>query len=164
MNTQIYDEASQWVVTHRSDDLDAGARRRFDAWLRESPQHVRAYLEMSSIWEGVPALNSGRNPDAKDLIANARAQSNVFPLVESLGRQETPTASVRKARLTSPWNTSGYFFPLAITLLLTLGIASWLYGQRRVYSTGIGEQRTIALADGSTMELNARIANQSPLY
>jgi transmembrane sensor len=35
-------------------------------------------------------------------------------------------------------------------------IGSWSYLQRGVYSTDIGEQRTLALTDGSTVELNAR--------
>ena len=49
MNLQIYEEASEWIVKHRDGGLDAREKRAFDDWLRASPQHVRAYLEMSSV-------------------------------------------------------------------------------------------------------------------
>lgn len=39
---------------------------------------------------------------------------------------------------------------------MTVGTAWQLYTQRCVYTTDIGEQRTIALVDGSSVELNAR--------
>jgi transmembrane sensor len=41
-------------------------------------------------------------------------------------------------------------------LVVTLAIASWFYIERGTYTTGIGEQRSLILADGSTVELNAR--------
>lgn len=156
MNTQIYDEASEWVVRHRLDDLDAEARRRFDAWLRLSPLHVRAYLEMSSIWEGMPALDHASNPGADELIARARAESNVvIPLGESInvvGASLSPSQSGEIGRR----GRSGRFLSLAAALLIAVGVTGWVYQQREIYSTGIGEQRTVTLVDGSVVELNAR--------
>lgn len=151
MNTQIYDEASEWVVRHRTDDMDAQARRRFDDWLRQSPQHVSAYLEISSIWEGVPQIDASLNLSADQLIERCRARSNVVPL--SPGAEPDPflapaaAPAVVRARL---------FYSLAATLIVALGVAGWFYQQRGVYSTGVGEQRTVTLVDGSVIELNAR--------
>ena len=152
MNTQIYEEASEWVVRHRTDDLDAQARRRFDAWLRQSPQHVSAYLEMSSVWEGVPQIDASLNPTADQLIARSRADSNVVALGER-GKVDpflTSTSAPTRARVPA------FFYSLAAMLIVAVGIAGWLYQQRGVYATGIGEQRTVTLVDGSVVELNAR--------
>jgi transmembrane sensor len=149
VNTQIYEEAGEWVVRHRDGNLDARSRRRFDAWLRESPHHVRAYLEMSSVWENLAALDPTWNADADELIVRAREDHVVHPLLKARsGTNRVPAAIASPTR-------ARYFFALAATLFVAVGIAGWLYLQRNVYSTGIGEQRTIALTDGSTIELNA---------
>ena len=42
MNTQIYEEASDWLVKHRTSELDHADKVAFDSWLRTSPQHVGA--------------------------------------------------------------------------------------------------------------------------
>ena len=147
MNTQIYEEASDWLVRNREGDLDAQEKSRFDAWLRESPQHVRAYLEISTVWEDVASLDPSLNAGAEDLIARARAEDNIVPL--GLGE-----ASPRKRTTPIPGKV-GLFYALAASVLLTLA-GIWLYSQRDTYSTDVGEQRSIVLNDGSTIELNSR--------
>jgi len=152
MNTQIYEEASEWVVRHRSDDLDAQARRRFDDWLRQSPQHVSAYLEMSSIWEGVPQIEASLNPNADELIERARPLGNVV----SLGGSERPDPFLAPAGNEHRAGRAKIWYSLAATVIVAVGIAGWFHHQRGVYATGIGEQRTVTLSDGSVIELNAR--------
>jgi transmembrane sensor len=44
----------------------------------------------------------------------------------------------------------------SILVLLTAGLVSWLCTDRDLYTTTTGEQRSIILGDGSTVELNAR--------
>src|ERR1700678_2556678 len=46
-NRQIVDEACEWFVEFRVGDVDAAARERFDEWLRRSPEHIRAYIEIA---------------------------------------------------------------------------------------------------------------------
>ena len=145
MNTQIYEEASDWIVKNREGDLDAQEKRRFDTWLRESPQHVRAYLEISSIWEDVSSLDPSLNVGAEELIARARAAENVvqYPHLPAPGN------SPSLLRRSGPW------YALAASVSL-LALGAWIYSQRNTYSTDVGEQRSIALNDGSTIELNSR--------
>lgn len=186
MNLQIHEEAGEWVIKHRNGGLDARDRESFDAWLRASPQHVRAYLEMSSVWEDVPSLDSTWNPSADELIARARADDNVVALHSSSpftdsslsgressddnprdsvgnGRAPAARADMRSAgspRLTAeerPPNNRNLrlVYALAASILITLS-GGWLYLQLGVYATDTGEQRSLALADGSTVELNSR--------
>lgn len=152
MNTQIYEEASEWVVRHRTDDLDAHARRRFDAWLRQSPQHVSAYLEMSSIWEGVPQIDASLNPTADELIVRSGAESNVV----SLGERGKADPFLASANAPTHPRMPTFIYSLAAMLVVAIGIAGWFYQQRGVYATDIGEQRTVTLVDGSVVELNAK--------
>lgn len=166
MNTQIYEEATEWLILHRYEDVNAEAKRRFDAWLRESPQHLEAYLEISTIWEDVPALNRDWNPSAVELIARTREAGNVVPLElktlpgTAAGRGvevESPLVCVERAAVTIPaYSARTKLLAIAATVLLTTGTGWLLYAQRGVYLTDIGEQRTLALEDGSSVELNAR--------
>lgn len=154
MNTQIYEEAAEWFVEFRSGDVGAGASERFDTWIRRSPEHLHAYLEISEIWQDSSGVGPGAG-EMKRLIAAARADSNVIRVGEPPG----PIAldlSVR-ASTAAPERHRISRRPLASAALLLIMILSgvWLY-PRNIYSTGIGEQRTVRLEDGSTIDLNSR--------
>ncbi|MBM0106959.1 FecR domain-containing protein [Steroidobacter sp. S1-65] len=148
LNAQIYSEAAEWFVNCRSGALDDASRRKFDAWLRQSPQHLSAYLELAAIWDEAPNLDAERRWDEQTLIDEARAdQSNVV----ALSRPATPGGS---ATSSAPMRWLD-----ASIAAVAIGFAAlvWVYLFREpVYVTQIGEQRSIALSDGSTMELNSR--------
>jgi transmembrane sensor len=146
LNAQIYSEASEWFVNCRSGALDDAGRRKFDAWLRQSPQHLSAYLELAAIWDEGPALDQERRWDIDTLIDEAVAdQSNVTTLTIP------PTVRVSPMISHARW--------AAVVAFIALGLAAfvWVYMFREpIYVTQIGEQRSITLPDGSTMELNSR--------
>jgi len=161
MNNQIYDEATGWLLKHRDGELGPKDKGDFDAWLRESPQHVRAYLEMSAIWEDLPALGADWNATPDQLIARARSEDNVRPLVDTA--RITGAAADDRRTFPAPQASTARrayrarFLALAAVFLVTIaGIATWYGLERDVYRTDIGEQRSILLADGSTLELNSR--------
>jgi transmembrane sensor len=153
VNTQIYEEASDWLVKHRGGDLDAQGKERFDAWLRESPQHLRAYLEMSAVWEDVASIDPSLNASAEELIARARTETNIHPFAPERSPlppgEGPPKVSARRRSVLAG-------IALAASIVVTVCIGTWFYLQRDVYTTGIGEQRSILLNDGSTIELNSR--------
>lgn len=202
MNVQIYTEATQWLVKHRGADLDMREKWEFDAWLRASPQHVRAYLEMSAIWEEVPALDSDWNPPAELLIARARSEDNVLLLDDAVQRTQgdprrpsppleppdslehpvpasegeglrdedaySPMTAGTKGDVRSEARRPGATAyeplrgtrkrPLAVVAMLLAAIVGtmiWRQSGGDTYATAIGEQRTVALADGSIVELDS---------
>jgi transmembrane sensor len=148
LNSQIYSEAAEWFVTCRSGALDEAERRKFDAWLRQSPQHLSAYVELAAIWDEGPGLDAERRYDTDTLIAEARAdRSNVTELITSAGARNSSAAS---------WSVRWLAASIA---MFAVGLATvvYLYMFRDpTYVTHVGEQRSIALPDGSTMELNSR--------
>ncbi len=171
MNEQIYEEASDWIVKHRSDLLEANERLAFDRWLRQSPLHVRAYLEMSSVWEGLGALKPGVHPQAEVLIAQAQVEDGVVAFAAPTSVAPTWGARERAPQGASPPSSrSGArqrfsnfarrraMGPRALAACLVLAVAwvGWLQLRPEVYRTGIGEQRSLTLEDGSTVTLNAR--------
>src|SRR5271155_3337689 len=77
LNRQILEEASEWFVDFRVGDIDATARERFDEWLRRSPEHIRAYMEIAKTYVELPALKIAGSLDLDALIAYARSGENV---------------------------------------------------------------------------------------
>lgn len=147
LNTQIYTEASDWLLEFRSGDIDAAGRRVFYEWLRASPEHMRAYLELAAIWNEGGGLDPQRKFDDAALLRDIRNEGNVVLV--------SPPAPLHAA---SPGSAPFFLrHMLAASLLFVIaGLCGWFYLQGDTYSTGSGEQRIVALSDGSRLELNAR--------
>lgn len=154
----LYDEAGTWFALHRAGDLDEADRRRFDAWLRASPQHVQAYLEISSAWEEVAQLPRGAAREPAALIMEALGESNVYRFNGSEGGSRPEDSQSDLPAPTSSdsnRNVRRSFLALAAVIVFAaVGILAW-HSHAAAYTTGIGEQRQITLPDGSRLELNA---------
>ncbi|MBS0420030.1 MAG: FecR domain-containing protein [Proteobacteria bacterium] len=165
-NKQVYEEASEWVVELHLGEMDAAARERLDAWFRRSPEHIRAFLQISCLCEELEdsKLDLGYNLDA--LIARARASTKVITLAGESGASSrqapVPSARVnvstvrvgiaRLSRLVS-WRSA-----VLASLLLAcsgLGLVGLNAYRHTHFATGTGEQRIAHLADGSIIELNS---------
>src|SRR5271170_7243657 len=94
MNTQIYEEACTWFVESRTDDMDDAGRREFDRWLRKSPEHLSAYLEIAAIWHEGPQLDPHSKWSVDTLIRQAHeaGDDNVVALVPPAGATYTVSA------------------------------------------------------------------------
>ena len=79
-NPGISEEAAEWLIEFRSGDIDSRGRGDFDAWLRASPEHLRAFIEMAALWQGSASIDPGRKLRIEDLIVRAKAESNVIDL------------------------------------------------------------------------------------
>src|SRR6267378_1944545 len=89
LNAQISEEAAGWFVEFRMGAVDAAARQQFDAWVRSSPEHLRAYLEIAAIWNEGPALDGQHQLDVGTLTARARAEGNIVPLEAAIRPAES---------------------------------------------------------------------------
>jgi transmembrane sensor len=177
-NTQIYEEACAWFVECRSGDLDAAARAEFDRWLRKSPEHLSAYVEIAAIWNEGPSLDPTNKWDIDTLTLQAAEDiDNVVALPGmSLERasQRVSTDGVssdlpnhgeahdelcQQRQQSRAYRSKWRWSAIAASAAVLGSIAGTLiWNQLRIptYVTAIGEQRSIELADGSTVELNSR--------
>jgi transmembrane sensor len=156
MNSQIIDEAAEWFVTLRDGGGDAAQRAQFAEWLLKSPEHVRAYLEMTPVWAQSASVDPSRSIDARALIARARAESNIVELESPAAAPAAPGPRVTPSVPARARTVRHYWIAASIAVLCVAAILSWTLTRPAVYATGIGEQRSIALVDGSRIELNAR--------
>lgn len=161
MNRQILDEASTWFVDFRIGDVDAASRARFDEWLRQSPEHIRAYIEISKTYVDLLALKANQPIQIEALTNAARSASNVVSIdpIASDPRQRPDTSSpaihpVLRSRM---YWISRRTLAASIVLVCAAGALAWAWLHRYPsYATEIGENRSITLSDGSTIDLNAR--------
>jgi transmembrane sensor len=125
---RIMDEAAAWHVAQSRDDCDWDA---FAHWLGADPEHRHAYDEMALLDDAV-----------------ARHSAALRELLPSAVPAETapPPSRVR------PLWVGG---SLAAALALTVGVWTLVpqAEQATDYRTGVGQTRTIALADGSSVLL-----------
>ncbi|HEY0799315.1 MAG TPA: FecR family protein [Steroidobacteraceae bacterium] len=159
----IVAEASAWFIEFRAGDVTGDARQKFIEWLRRSPEHIQAYLEVSGVWAELPTSDPQGKIDIAALIARARSEADVIALSPDAPRPANSSAAVeppsmRQGRTPIKLRRGGAVAAMAALALLASVTAVYFLGgdSRGSYSTGIGEQRTVQLADGSTVELNAR--------
>jgi transmembrane sensor len=144
-------QASEFFVDFRVGDGTPACRARFEKWLRASPEHVQAYLEVAAGWSELPTADPDGRIDLEEVLARARSSGdeNIIALRSpqvAVGRPSTPIRTL-------PWAIAASLALMAA--LIGAGLRLLAHREGRTYSTGIGEQRTLVLADGSTIMLNA---------
>ncbi len=105
LNRQILDEASAWFVDFRVGDVDLTARERFDQWLRQSPEHIRAYMEIARTYVELPALNPERksmcrssSPTRAPTATSSHSNTPRTPISRSLRLRSRTAHSPPKGR------------------------------------------------------------------
>ncbi|HEY8159438.1 MAG TPA: FecR family protein [Methylobacter sp.] len=122
-------QAIDWLLRIRSDNCTETERRAFNAWLEQDAGHRQAYEAAQTQWQWMEQFKSMNFP-ARDAALRYRKKSPRRLLIYSA----------------------------AASLLLALGLTAfmpngWL-GMPHTYIAEKGERQTIALADGSSIELN----------
>src|SRR5665213_3366973 len=80
MNSHIREAAAHWLVEFRTETPDAAAKRQFAAWLRTSPEHIKAYLNVLALWEDAQRYDPPRRFDIDTLVALARVDRTITDL------------------------------------------------------------------------------------
>jgi transmembrane sensor len=160
LNDQISEEAAEWLVEFRSGDVDPAGQREFDAWLRASPEHIRAFIEMAALWHEGGGIDPRRELDLEAIMARARSEERIAELSPAQGAGDRGTAA-REAgaqRARNRWRrAAGWAIAASVlaavtaTLLLRSGSPS-----PQTYITGVGETRSILLPDGSKVLLDSK--------
>jgi len=157
MNAQIQQEAAEWLIDLQLDTPNASVRKRFVLWLRTSPEHVRAYLELVAIWDDTRHFDPHHEIDVAELISLSHAEANVVafqPKDASAGPDEEGESNKPLRARRSIWRF--YRVCAAAAGVVALGVGLWvLIPLTPTYATDVGEQRTVKLADGSIAQLNA---------
>jgi transmembrane sensor len=145
--------AAEWLEilrARRPEDMAA-----FAAWCRESPVHVREFLEASWVHHELAKLDADQPLDVDSLLREIAPDVRLFP-------EEKPTSIAAKRERKQSQHAQWPLAAAACGLLIAAGFATFL-GVRESkpeYVTQVGEQRTIELADNSVVKLNTDSAIQ----
>jgi transmembrane sensor len=125
--SQIQKEAIDWFVQLRADNSTNKDQAEFAAWLILSESHQAAFNKVKLRWQSMDVLKKDDIP-----VPVTRTVSN---------RAQRPTL-VR-------WG----FATAAMLAIVT--VAMWLtFDTNQIYTTAMGEQQRVLLADGSSVHLN----------
>lgn len=151
---RVYEEACEWFVEFRSGTPSESVRRQFYAWLHQAPGHMAAYLDVAASWGHAGAVDMTARFSEATLLAEA-ADDTTNVVEHPFTRAPAPGLPMREPlRLFSIGMRMAFAVGLAI-VVTTVGLVTW-WREYPTYSTGIGEERSILLSDGSTVTLNAR--------
>jgi transmembrane sensor len=137
--SSLDEQAAQWFLRRARGPLKAEEEAALHAWLAEGPLHAQAWREISTTW--------GLFEDQ-------------VTLPELVVAREQALAGVRRAqvqRWKRPSQWASRWLAAAVIAGLALGVAYWQIHDRGDgnLSTGVGEQRTVLLADNSRVALDA---------
>jgi transmembrane sensor len=159
---EIIDRAAEWFIDMREIDVPDDKREAFTEWLRASPAHVQAYLEIAGAWGDASQVSK------EFVVEMGAAATNVVPidtqpqsLISHAQRGGEPSRRgeahyVRREGAESSRRMR--VLALAASLLLIIATATtwWWQTTRYLYTTEVGEQRVLTLDDGSIVRLNSR--------
>lgn len=151
ISDQIAEQAAYWDARLRAPDCTAAERARYAEWSAARPEHREAFEQLQTIAGSL--RHHGARADLRAirdaaLRAKPLGVRRLFPLAASIAA----LAAVATLLMTSPAELRSP----ALAKLSTV-LDSFVSGeQARFYETGVGQRSTVALADGSSIDLNAK--------
>lgn len=137
--------ASEWV------DLLPTASpqqlRELEGWLSQSKLHVQEFLEVAEVEFALGGLDRTRQYDVDAMIS--RLSSNVTSLASH--RVSAPARTTSRPR----WQAFAMAASVAALAIVAAFVMRSPSVDEQLYATQIGELRTIELADGSVVAMNA---------
>jgi transmembrane sensor len=133
-------EAVDWLVRLQGEAVTERDWLNFDAWLTASPAHAQAY-------DAVLSFDDRLTLDSR----LAQAELAAEPLTASLGK----VVPLRPARRVWIWSAGAAIAAAFVAGAILLPGSGLLGAHETTYVTGVGERRTVALEDGSRIEMNA---------
>jgi len=131
--TELSDQAIEWIILLNSADATDTHRQQAAQWIKRSPSHRRAFVEAEQL-----LLDMGEAMMLKESRLNLQATRPKKPFYRHYRLRILAVASL----------------VLALVLPISDITASWFSD----YYTGVGEQKSITLADGSWVMLNTDTA------
>jgi transmembrane sensor len=143
------EEAAEWWLRIKRDDMPKPERERFVDWLRESPVHVAEMLRMAQVDGALERYERWAQAD----VAGAAEPGNVIALDGE--RSSTQEPRPRRARATRwPSGRAVGALAAAIALIIVAGFLLVPFTRGTIVVTDRGERRELALADGSVIQMD----------
>jgi transmembrane sensor len=142
---RVAERAAEWLIAL---DEDPASQQPLAEWVGQSARHIEEFLFVSAVRQEFRGWLRRHPVDVETILACAQrdASTNIVPLAVA----DCPPPPPGKRRFPR-WGLAAACVALVLTLA-AWGIAAH---QGREFSTGVGEQRSLGLPDGSVMHMNA---------
>lgn len=153
-NKQIIQQAAQWAEELDHGILSKTQRRELAAWLLKSPDHVHELLLATAIFESWQEAAQEKSPSIEALLAQKAPE--VIPLLGT-ARQTYSSGRNHMAFWRNPQMIAASIAVFCVFFAAALYINGTYFqkpGHARIYTTIIGEQRSLPLEDGSVVHMN----------
>ncbi|MEO9468710.1 FecR domain-containing protein [Parasphingorhabdus sp.] len=161
-NPKIAEEAANWVISIDAGDFADADSKELALWLRKSPLHIDEFLLAASLFCGLDDIESWKNLSIEELLE--KIAPDVIPIYQ---HAENPVLNDNDNIVSDPITRRRpllYGMISAAGCLLLAGML-WLNSpatiapadgpdEAGIYATVLGEQRSIALPDGSVVHVN----------
>lgn len=148
-------EAAEWLHVMGETPCDAD-RAGFAAWVARSPLHLEELLMAQLVQRELATNGALQAFDLDAVLAQAQAMDNVVPLHDAASVVAAPRLQERKPATHGRRRRLGWALAAGVAGCALLA-GSWALLQPEVpvhqYASAVGEQRSIALADGSMVTL-----------
>jgi transmembrane sensor len=138
VNENMRQEAERWFARLREPTIPQAEREAFERWRAGDPRRADAYARTQRLWDKLAVLQQS----------------------ERL-RLAVPESAAPGGLLARVWQRRGVRYPVflavaaSLATILVFGVASLnRRAPAQIFATGLGEQRTERLADGTTLRLN----------
>jgi transmembrane sensor len=147
----VSEQAAEWYVELDEPPHDDDVRQRFLAWLKQSPQHIQEFLAIAELERAV----AGQSSSIVELVAEVEAATG-RQAVAFLGEPAPDSAPAKHRVVKRRWPLVAWASAAGVAALVLLFVAGMPSVDSPVVShrTELGEQRSIALGDGSIVTLN----------
>lgn len=134
----IDDVAIVWCMRSHDAPLSPADQEALATWLAADPRHAERLESVRGLWDGLD--DHAHTPELLMLRRQA------LGAVQQAGARRWTARHIPRA---------GWLAAAAAAVLLAIGLLAMLHTPSRYYETAVGERRTVILADGSTMTLDA---------
>lgn len=139
--------ASQWLEALKESHSED--RAAFDEWCRESPLHIREFLEVAYVEQALDVHDFDKGEQSEQLIAVLKGIASSATVVPLSLTQHGRRGANRARR---GWIAGIAASAAAAIIGLTVLIGPWRGS--RDFKTQVGEQRIVELGDASQVTLN----------
>ncbi|CCH47809.1 FecR family protein [Pseudodesulfovibrio piezophilus] len=146
IDANIINVACQWRATLADDHVSTVDKNAFVKWLEENPLHKEAYEQVEKFWQDLEFLKQESLDDSFFIPTwRERTRSVVWRIHECINKKSKPAF----------YGLGGVCALVLLVFLCFPQIILFPSYSGEIFATGIGEKKTLHLADGSRITLGA---------
>jgi transmembrane sensor len=138
--------AAAWIIKRQADDWSEADESQLNRWLAESVAHRVAYIRLDTVWRDTERLKA---------LGAGVPRGTIPPPKQRNDARDRKATLIQTLRYRGDIRWSRWGVAAALAFAMITGV-TWYSSKARAtdYATGVGQLKTIVLADGSQVTLN----------